>query len=86
MNEEKPYRQHLKINVPLALAALLLSAVVILFSWNIGIVYPLVVGCSLLGLGYSYYKIQYHEIRTIIRVFIALDCILLAIVSPVAFA
>ena len=86
MNEEESYRKHLQINALIILAIIVLSAVIIFVPWHIGIIYPLVVGSSLLSLCYSYYTIQYHEIRTIIRVFIALDCILLAVATPVAFA
>jgi len=86
MNEETSTRQHLLFNAALVVAACILSAMVMLIPWQIGLAHTLVAGSSLVGLCYSYYRIQSDEIHTLLRIFIALDCLLLATVSPIAFA
>lgn len=85
MDEEKKYKQHILINIPLVLITLIVSVTVIAVPWHAGIFHTLVNACSILALCYSHYVIQYHEIRTLIRIVISINVIFLAIATPIAY-
>ena len=85
MQEDKHYKPHLLLNGVGVLATVLLAILLVKFSWNVGPLQTMVNVLSLAGLSYSYWKIQYHELRTLVRFMIAVNLLCLFVASSVAY-